>query len=163
MPISQDKTLEELFKFRLAQLKSDIDYATSTMSQLSRVIDYGLVALVFTFVMSRPENKPLVLQHCPWMVLLAAILGSLAIICELVQNVLVEQVARREVHRLTCNLQKANLVVTSAADFLQKEACFATWARRKLFWMKIIFTAIGAGFVFVGIVFELTNAQGFCF
>jgi hypothetical protein len=65
--INADKTLEELFKFRLAQLRADGEDATSTISQGVRVIAYGLVALFIPFVSSEPNKIPVVVQHYPLM------------------------------------------------------------------------------------------------
>lgn len=158
MPLPPDKVLEELFRFRLTQLKADREYATSAISQLSRVIAYGLVALIIPFVAAEPDKLPLVVRHHPRIVFFAAFLGCVAVIFDFLQNFLADRCARQELDRLTSNLHRTEMVVSSAGEFLaSRERSRGTKVRRLCFWLKVISTVVGAASIFIMIFAELVN------
>jgi hypothetical protein len=135
MPVSADKTLEELFKFRLGQLRKDSEDATASISQITRVIAYGLAALIIPFVTADPTKMPLVVKHYPLWMFFAAMLGGVAIACDFLQNHFADRCARQELSRLTDNLHKAELVVSSPAEFMASSD--QSWERdaRKNFYL----------------------------
>jgi hypothetical protein len=158
MPLPPDKVLEELFKFRLTQLKADSEYATSAISQLTRVIAYGLVALIIPFVAAEPDKMPLVVKHHPRMVFFAALLGSGAVVFDFLQNFFADKCARQELDRLGSNLSRTQLVVSSPDQFMAPgERSREIKARRLCFWLKVVFTVVGAASIFTMIFAELVN------
>jgi hypothetical protein len=150
VPIPAEKALEELFKFRLAQLRSDSEYATTTISQNVRVVAYGLVALIVPLATAEPARVPAVVSQYSLWVFLASLLGGVAVFCDGLQNHIVDNVARDEFQRLAKNLKEKDLVVTSPADFMASSNQSAkSEFRVQLYLLKIIFTAVGVLIMFV--------------
>jgi hypothetical protein len=159
MPIAADKILEELFKFRLAQLRSDSEGATGSITQITRVIGYGLVALIIPLVTSDPSRTPPIVKDHPLLVLFAAMMGGVAIACDVAQNHFVDLHARQEIGRVVSNLQKSELVVSSPPEFMSSvDQPREKAARKHFYWLKIMFTAIGAVVLFVTILVELATS-----
>lgn len=153
MPISADKTLEELFKFRLAQLRTDTEYATTIISQNVRVVAYGLVALILPLVTADPARAPAVVSKYSLWVFLASLLGGVAVFCDGLQNHIVDGVARKEFQRLARNLKEKGLVISSPADFMASpEQSAKSEFRGQLYVLKIAFTAVGVLIMF-GVIF----------
>ena len=156
MAISADKTLEELFKFRLAQLKADSEGATTTISQIARLIAYGLIALIIPFVSAEPTKVPLVVLHHPLMVLFASMTGCIAVACDLAQNHFVDKGARAELDRLQKNLQKSNLVVTLPSEFMTPFGSSRDIDLRvESYRAKLSFTALGTVVIFIAVLWEM--------
>lgn len=154
--IEPDKTLEELFKFRLAQLKSDSEYATTTISQIVRVASYGLMALAIPFVTTTLSARSPILADNPWLVVMAAACGLVAASADIAQNHFADVTARRELNRLKTNLAANHLKISSPAEFmLPAQPTFATSARPVCYWIKIVAAISGVAAIIVAIIDEL--------
>src|ERR1700730_777550 len=161
MVLPADKTLEELFKFRLMQLKADSEYATSAISQLTRVIAYGLVALIIPFVAAEPDKMPLIVKHHPRMVFFAALLGSGAVVSDFLQNFFADKCARQELDRLTSNLSRTGMVVSLPSEFMAPtQRSWVNIARRQCYQLKVGFAAVGTALIFVTILVEVLIGSG---
>lgn len=156
MSLPPEKALEELFKFRLAQLRSDSEYATSTISQAIRVMAYGLVVLLVPLVTADPARIPLVLKDHPLSIVMAALLGAAGILADLLQNYCADICARQELSKLSQNLKNSNLVISSPADFMTpKIQSRAQEARRGFYYAKSIFVFLGVFVVFCAIYMQI--------
>jgi hypothetical protein len=156
--IEPNKTLEELFRFRLAQLRSDSEYATSTISQITRVASYGLMALAIPFVTTAFSARAPVLVNNPWLVVAAAACGLVAASADILQNHFADVIARRELSRLAENL-KQNLKISSPGQFMSSaQPSFATAARQAFYWLKIVAAVAGVITIIAAIADELASS-----
>jgi hypothetical protein len=139
MPIEADKTLEELFKSRLAQLKADSEYATGAISQHVRAISYGLVALIIPFVTAEPNKLPKLLEKNPRLALLCAAMGFAAVLADVLQHHFADLSARKELNRVVDNLNNKDLRVDHPTDFMMIAAGSPEAnARKALYTIKIV-------------------------
>ncbi len=158
MAVDTTKTLEELFKFRLGQLKADSEYATGSISQIIRVTSYGLIALIIPFATAKPLDKPIILQREPWIVLLASIFGFISVACDAAQNHYADLCSRRELERIASNLHKNGLKIEAPGDFmLSIQSSKEANARTVFYKAKLISTILGVLIIFEAIINELLS------
>lgn len=144
MQIAPDKTLEELFKSRLSQLKVDSEQASGAITQHVRAISYGMVALVIPFVTSEPGKLPMLLQKNPRLTFFCATLGFLAVLADVLQNYFSRKCATKELDRIVQNLKLKNMVVDSPTDFLMTISGTPEARARTFFYRaKIVIAALG--------------------
>jgi len=155
MPIAPEKTLEELFKNRLSQLKADSEYATGAITQHVRAVSYGLVALIIPFVTAEPAKLPKLLQENPKLALSCAALGFLAVCSDALQNYFADRCARKELERIVGNLKQKKLAVESPADFMMSISDSPDANMRKLFFRAKIFFALAGA---ISLLIILANA-----
>jgi hypothetical protein len=155
MKVTADKVLEELFKFRIAQLKADSEYATSTISQTVRIVAYGLIALIIPFVSSEPEKVPMIVKNHPLIILVAAIFGLCAVGCDLIQHSIADSVARKQLAALPKTLERAGYELSSPAQFMMPVGERALKWRQHAYLGKIALTGIGFAIVLVTLLTEV--------
>jgi hypothetical protein len=143
MPVEPEKTLDELFKSRLAQLKADSEYATGAISQHVRAISYGLVALIIPFVTAEPDKLPKLLQKNPQLALFCAVMGFASVLADVFQHHFADICARNELKRVYDNLKQKNLRVESPTDFMMTVAGSPEANARKAFYTIKIVLAFG--------------------
>lgn len=159
MPISADKTLEELFKFRIGQLKKDSEDATGNISQICRVVAYGLTALIIPFLTSDPARLPMALQHYPMAVVISAMLGGVSIILEFFQNYYADVYAKDELGRIVDNLRQNSLIISTPTEFMSSKFKKNDGKNKRthFFLAKLGTTCIGVTIIFVTIIVEISR------
>jgi hypothetical protein len=159
MPIPADKTLEELFKFRLAQLRADSESATSNVSQVVRLVAYGLAALIIPLVTSEPNKIPPILQHHSSLIMFASMLGCTGIVFDILQNVLADRCARADLRNLASHLQNSGLIISSPADFMVSagKPSQEREIRQQAYWAKLGIVVLGVGVFVIAILAEMIS------
>lgn len=157
MPVEQSKTLEELFKSRLAQLKADSEYATGAISQSVRLVDYGLVALVFASLSSDKASR--LFEHHPYLLCFAALCGAVGVFLDGLQHHAIDSCAREDRQHMFDILADNGLQISSPQDFMTlKPDLPARRFRLGFYQAKIVITLLGSVVAFIAVFAEVSGS-----
>lgn len=146
--------LQPELKDRTAKIVEDIESATSTLSQTSRGINLGLAALYFAFVIGDKANSQFFIANRT-LIAAGSLFGALGATLDMFQYLTANIYLRRQLSNCT-ELIKADVRVTSRAQFMPGHGDLLPRVRDGLFYLKIAMTALGS------LVFLFLLAREWC-